>query len=65
MVSIKTVHVVSAHAEGEVGDVIIEGVEPHLGRPCGSKVDGSQKTKSCGILCSMSQGAGSSDMLIY
>jgi proline racemase len=31
MVSIKTVHVVSAHAEGEVGDVIIEGVEPPPG----------------------------------
>ena len=32
MVSIKTVHVVSAHAEGEVGDVIIEGVEPPPGK---------------------------------
>ena len=31
MVSIKTVHVVSAHAEGEVGDVIIKGVEPPPG----------------------------------
>ena len=31
MESIKTVHVVSAHAEGEVGDVIIEGVEPPPG----------------------------------
>ena len=31
MVSIKTVHVVSAHAEGEVGDVIIEGGEPPPG----------------------------------
>ena len=31
MVSIKTVHVVSAHAEGEVGDVIIDGVEPPPG----------------------------------
>ena len=31
MVSIKTVHVVSAHAEGEVGDVIIEGVKPPPG----------------------------------
>ena len=31
MGSIKTVHVVSAHAEGEVGDVIIEGVEPPPG----------------------------------
>ena len=31
MVSIKTVHVVSAHTEGEVGDVIIEGVEPPPG----------------------------------
>jgi len=31
MVSIKTVHVVSAHAEGEVGDVIIEGVVPPPG----------------------------------
>ena len=28
----KTVHVVSAHAEGEVGDVIIEGVEPPPGK---------------------------------
>lgn len=32
MESIKTVHVVSAHAEGEVGDVIIEGVEPPPGK---------------------------------
>ena len=32
MVSMKTVHVVSAHAEGEVGDVIIEGVEPPPGK---------------------------------
>ena len=32
MVSIKTVHVVSAHAEGEVGDVIVEGVEPPPGK---------------------------------
>ena len=32
MVSIKTVHVVSAHTEGEVGDVIIEGVEPPPGK---------------------------------
>ena len=32
MVSKKTVHVVSAHAEGEVGDVIIEGVEPPPGK---------------------------------
>ena len=32
MVSIKTVHIVSAHAEGEVGDVIIEGVEPPPGK---------------------------------
>ena len=31
MKSIKTIHVVSAHAEGEVGDVIIEGVEPPPG----------------------------------
>ena len=32
MVSIKNVHVVSAHAEGEVGDVIVEGVEPPPGK---------------------------------
>ena len=32
MVSIKTVHVVSAHAEGEVGAVIIEGVESPPGK---------------------------------
>lgn len=32
MKSIKTIHVVSAHAEGEVGDVIIEGVEPPPGK---------------------------------
>ena len=32
MVSIKTIHVISAHAEGEVGDVIIEGVEPPPGK---------------------------------
>ena len=31
MKSTKTIHVVSAHAEGEVGDVIIEGVEPPPG----------------------------------
>ena len=27
MKSTKTIHVVSAHAEGEVGDVIVDGVE--------------------------------------
>jgi len=32
MKSTKTIHVVSAHAEGEVGDVIIEGVEPPPGK---------------------------------
>ena len=31
MRSIKTVHVISAHAEGEVGDVIVGGVRPPPG----------------------------------
>ena len=31
MKSIKNIHVVSAHAEGEVGDVIVEGVDPPPG----------------------------------
>ncbi|MFP3803253.1 proline racemase family protein, partial [Paraburkholderia sp. SIMBA_027] len=31
MRSIKTVHVISAHAEGEVGDVIVGGVKPPPG----------------------------------
>ena len=31
MKSTKTIHVVSAHAEGEVGDVIVDGVEPPPG----------------------------------
>ena len=32
MGSIKTIHVISAHAEGEVGDVIVEGVQPPPGK---------------------------------
>ncbi|NVK06646.1 MAG: proline racemase family protein, partial [Marivivens sp.] len=28
MRSVKTIHVISAHAEGEVGDVIVGGVLP-------------------------------------
>ena len=32
MSTIKTIHVISAHAEGEVGDVIIKGVEPPPGK---------------------------------
>ena len=31
MQSIKTIHVISAHAEGEVGDVIVGGVTPPPG----------------------------------
>ena len=31
MRSSKTIHVISAHAEGEVGDVIIGGVQPPPG----------------------------------
>ena len=31
MRSIRTIHVVSAHAEGEVGDVVVGGVEPPPG----------------------------------
>ena len=31
MRSIKTIHVVSCHAEGEVGDVIVGGVNPPPG----------------------------------
>ena len=31
MKSIKTIEVVSAHAEGEVGDVIVKGVDPPPG----------------------------------
>ena len=31
MRSRKTIHVISAHAEGEVGDVIVGGVEPPPG----------------------------------
>ena len=30
MRSVKTVHVISAHAEGEVGDVIVGGVLPTM-----------------------------------
>ena len=32
MRSIKTIKVISAHAEGEVGDVIVQGVEPPPGK---------------------------------
>ena len=32
MGSIKTIHVISAHAEGEVGDVIVGGVQPPPGK---------------------------------
>lgn len=31
MRSVKTIHIVSAHAEGEVGDVIVGGVLPPSG----------------------------------
>nr|WP_315899533.1 hypothetical protein [Roseovarius atlanticus] len=31
MRSVRTIHVVSAHAEGEVGDVIVDGVLPPPG----------------------------------
>ena len=31
MRSVKTIHVISAHAEGEVGDVIVGGVTPPPG----------------------------------
>ena len=31
MRSVKTIHVVSCHAEGEVGDVIVGGVNPPPG----------------------------------
>ena len=32
MRTLKTIHTLSCHAEGEVGDVIIDGVEPPPGR---------------------------------
>ena len=40
MKSIKTIEVVSAHAEGEVGDVIVKGVDPPLVTQYGSRVGG-------------------------
>ena len=32
MRTLKTIHTLSCHAEGEIGDVIIDGVEPPPGR---------------------------------
>lgn len=43
MRSSKTIHVISAQAEGEVGDVIAAGYSPHLAQRCGSSRGGSQK----------------------
>ena len=45
MRSSKFIHVVSAHAEGEVGDVITGGVAPpKRSNPSGINAHGSQKT---------------------
>ena len=40
MRTIKSIHVISAHAEGEVGDVIVGGVPPPPDRQFGSRVSG-------------------------
>lgn len=45
MRSSKTIHVISAHAEGEVGDVIVGGVLPHPAPLYGSSAHLSPKIK--------------------
>ena len=41
----KVIHVVSCHAEGEVGDVIVGGVAPPPGATCGSSRGSSRRTR--------------------
>ncbi len=40
----KIIHVVTCHAEGEVGDVIVGGVAPRRAKPCGSSRASSPRT---------------------
>ena len=54
------IHVVSCHAEGEVGDVIVGGVAPPPVRPSGSRAASSPKTGGSATWSSTSRGAGSS-----
>ncbi len=52
MRSTKTIHVISAHAEGEVGDVIVGGVSPPPGATLWeqSPLD-RERSDACGISC--------------
>lgn len=48
MRSKQTIHVISAHAEGEVGDVIVGGVMPPPGETIWNSPAGSRRTTGCG-----------------
>ena len=56
----KLIHIVSCHAEGEVGDVIVGGVPAAAGRhACGSSRGSSPATGRCALSCSTSRAAAS------
>ena len=56
----KTIHVVSCHAEGEVGDVIVGGVAPPPGDTLWEQRASSRRTRRCATSCSTSRAAGCS-----
>ena len=63
MRSTKVIHVVSCHAEGEVGDVIVGGVAPAAGRDdLGAVALHRPRRELCAISCSTSRAAASSGM---
>ena len=51
MRSRRNIQVVSAHAEGEVGDVIIGGVNPPQETHCGHSLGHWKLTQICVIFC--------------
>jgi len=60
MRSTKVIHVVSCHAEGEVGDVILGGVQPHQVTQSGSSRVSSLAMRPCETSCSMNRAEVSS-----
>ena len=61
MKNTNTIHVVSCHAEGEVGDVIVGGVAPPPAKHCGISGHGLLMIRPCAISCLTSHEEGSSD----
>ena len=59
MRSTKTIHVVTCHAEGEVGDVIVGGVAPPPGDTLWEQSRFIARTRRCAISCSTSRAAAS------